>query len=126
MIGRVLVRTRGDDVAIVRLVGEHDLSTQPAVLGTLDAALAAGAHVIVDLSMAEFIDSAITNALAIAHQRAQPLPNQRVVSVVPPGPHFVTRTLELVGIDRLVPIYPTEDAALAALAYAEAGDLSRN
>jgi anti-anti-sigma factor len=52
-----------DDVVVVRLQGEHDLSTAPGLSGRLRGFVNDGYGVVVDVGEAEFVDLAVVRAL---------------------------------------------------------------
>lgn len=86
------------DVAIVTLVGEHDLATTDALAESLGSLLRAGHQLVVDLSEAEFIDSSVLNALieadGFARERGSSLVLQLGTTSV------VRRAIETSGILR--------------------------
>ncbi len=58
---------RGDgQVWVVTVTGEHDISNGAEIAAALDAGIAAGASIVVDLSRAEFIDSTVLGSLILA------------------------------------------------------------
>jgi anti-sigma B factor antagonist len=97
----------------VRVTGEVDLSTAPALNDALDAALAGtvGAFII-DLCDVDFFDS--TGITALLRSRAiLGRQDRQLVIVCPPGP--VRRIFEIAAIDDLLTIMDTREAAAAAL-----------
>jgi anti-sigma B factor antagonist len=99
--------------AIVRLPGEIDLTNADAIReGLLSALNQAAVALIVDMTATTFCDSAGITALVRASRRAAATgATIRLAASAPP----VLRVLTLVGIDRLIDIYPRVDAALASL-----------
>ncbi len=69
---RIDVTWHDTDIAIVSLVGEHDLSTSDELLNQLESLVRGREAVIVDLSAAEFIDSSVLNSLVRVSKLAQP------------------------------------------------------
>ena len=63
------VEQRGQ-IAVVQLVGEHDLSTQDQLGGAIDAAVQGDRDVVVDLRSASFIDSSTLQALVSGSRKA--------------------------------------------------------
>ena len=61
--GWVEIERPTQDVAVVVLHGEHDLSTADNLTSELDRLSATGVCVVLDLSAAEFIDSSIIGAI---------------------------------------------------------------
>jgi len=113
----------GDDVIMpapddkVRWVGQHAVIAMPAEIDVANTdeirqellpAVSLGAAVLViDMSETTFCDSAGVQAIIAAHKQAAATGTQ--LRLVAPG---VRRILTLVGIDQLVPLYPTLQAAL--------------
>ena len=86
--------------ALVRLVGEHDLVTGEE----LRTALAPiQGNVLVDLSECSFMDSTTISVVMADHQ-ARSREHRRLELLVPPENTYVTRTLEVCGVARLVPL----------------------
>jgi anti-anti-sigma factor len=88
---------------VVRLHGEHDVSSREALSAAL---LAAGAsnHVLVDLSQCDFIDSTLISTLLAAANQAQQRDGS-VELVVPAEANAVRRTLELANVQRVLPFH---------------------
>ena len=91
--------SRDGDAWIVELVGEHDLSTAPALVDALRRVDGRGpTQVVVDLAGARFIDSSVLAALVHAGEHVD-LVGGRVAVVAPAAGH-PRRVLDLVGLDR--------------------------
>jgi anti-anti-sigma factor len=97
------ITDRPAGIRVVTLVGDIDAAT----VGTLDAALATGERLVVDLTRVTFLSCAGVRSLLEANARAE-------VAVVLGG-HAVTRSLEATGADALLAIHPGVVAALAEL-----------
>ena len=98
----VLDETAGDVVVVV-VEGEHDIYTAPTLRERLEEALGRGGGIVVDLTAATFVDSAVRGALLDARRRALEADQGFVVCVgetVEPGVH---RILDITG---LVPVLP--------------------
>ena len=106
------VRSPQPHAALVVLAGEHDLYSADEVQQTFDQSLAIYEHLIVDLSAAEFIDSAILGVLLQTKQNAIEL--DRKFAVVLGTAPVVKRILEITGVVPLLNVVPTVEAALAA------------
>jgi anti-sigma B factor antagonist len=65
---------------------------------------------IVDMSGTEFCDSAGVHALVQAHKRSRSEGGEMLLVVSAPA---VLRVFEIIGIDHLIPSFPTLDQALA-------------
>jgi anti-sigma B factor antagonist len=113
MSGEQLPVTWSGRTAVVRLPAEIDLTGADVVREALLAALnQAALALIVDMTGTTFCDSSGITALARAARRATATgATLRLAATAPP----VLRVLNLVGIDRIIDIYPTVDAALASL-----------
>ena len=99
--------------AVVGLPGEIDLTIADGARGALLAALDRGAHgLVVDMTATTFCDSAgITALVRAARLAAANGATMRLAATAEP----VLRVLSLVGIDRLIDVYPSVDAARASL-----------
>jgi len=101
----------------LRWMGEQAVVTGPAEIDTINAgevrqALLAASHdatvLIIDMSGTTFCDSAGVQAIIDTYNQAAATRTQlRLVATE------VLRILTLVGVDQLIPIYPTLEAALA-------------
>jgi anti-anti-sigma factor len=70
-------------------------------------------HLIVDLHDTTYVDSAAVGLLALTSQ--QLIADERMLSLV--GPQGTVKTiLELANLDRMIPVFPTEEAAAASRA----------
>lgn len=113
MSGEKFPVTWSGRTAVVRLPGEIDLTRSDDVRETMLAALnQAALALIVDMTATTFCDSSGITALVRAVRRATATgATIRLAATAPP----VLRVLSLVGIDRLIDIYPSVDAAQASL-----------
>ena len=103
--GQIEVESRPADIpafaAVITLHGEHDLTTAPAVVETLRSV---AGNVLVELSHCAFLDSTIISALIAAAQEHER--NGRYLELLlTPGNETVTRTLDVVGLRRLIVIH---------------------
>ncbi|MFG2470475.1 STAS domain-containing protein [Streptomyces canus] len=106
-----MVRTDTDGITVLGLDGEIDHQS----VGGLTRALSVpdspeGRRVVIDLSRVTFMDSSGVNALIAAFQSAQAAQGWLRLVVVRGA---VLRTLQLVGLDTVVPFHPTLEDALA-------------
>jgi len=109
-----LQRVRG--VSVVSLCG-GDRSTGPALRAAVEQAAIDDARVVVDLTDADFIDSAVIQAIVDGHVRARDAAGSGYAMVIRPG-SFVARVFDLVGVTNLVPTFAYTDEAIASLAPA--------
>jgi anti-anti-sigma factor len=112
--GSIAVDRMSPSIWVVELRGEHDLSTVPSVHTELETIFAQGTTVVIDLSYATFVDSAVLNELIAAQRRVDADENERL-AVVAPRDGFPARVLDLVNLDRLLSIFETRAEALRTL-----------
>jgi anti-anti-sigma factor len=102
---------------VLVLHGEIDLRSAPALRGRLLRAAQSDAEaIVVDLGNTTFIDSSGLNILFSIRRRLEE--NGSQLALVADDPSLL-RTLQLTGLDRLVPIERTLGQALAHLDAAE-------
>jgi anti-sigma B factor antagonist len=103
----------GDGVcSVIRLAGEADITTTTALRDALAAAVAKRPHMIlVDMTALTFIDSAATQMIIRAYRLL--LPEGRRLVLIHPTP-TVARTLELIGVNRLISICDSVDEAVTS------------
>jgi anti-anti-sigma factor len=95
---------------IVSFPAEIDLTNAAPFGDQLLAAIRPGiAVVIADMSLTRFADSSAVRALLTAHDKAAA--GNAELRIVIPSPQ-VLRALEVLGVTRLLRIYPSLDAAL--------------
>lgn len=100
-------------LAVVTAPAEVDLTNADELREVLLSALNAGAPgLVVDMTTTTFCDSAGITALARAARRAAA--NESVMRIAVTAP-AVLRVLNLVGVDRLIDIFPSVPEALASL-----------
>jgi anti-sigma B factor antagonist len=98
--------------AVVALPGDIDYSNAAEINGHLAAAFGpAITTVIADLSATTFCDSSALRELVFAYKLAAASHTELRV-VVPAG--FVARLLSRTGLDRLLAVYPTLQAAMSS------------
>lgn len=99
--------------AVVTGAGEIDLTNADGLRDALLSALNAGAlGLVVDLTATTFLDSAGVTALVRTSRRAVASEATMRLAVTAPS---VLRVLNLVGIDRLLEVYPSVTDAVASL-----------
>lgn len=104
---------RSGRIAVVRLCAEIDLGVADELREALLSVLNQGVRALIaDMTATTFCDSAGITALIRAARRAAA--NGAVMRVAGVAPS-VLRVFTLVGIDRMIDIYPSVDAALASL-----------
>lgn len=116
-VGEVRRESGGDGIEVVELHGEHDLGTLPQVREAFEAAASGENALIIDLSSASFVDSSILGAVLDARRLAGEA--ERGFAVACDGAaEPVRRVLEVTGLAEELPVHPTREAALSALAGA--------
>lgn len=111
---------RSDGVAVVSLVGEHDLTTAQAFRDCIEAALSEGGGLVVSLSAAEFIDSSIIGVVLDAQRRAEEA-GVGFATVLEGGASPVRRVLEVTGLDSNLPVHATHQAGMEQASGGPAG-----
>lgn len=107
-----VVRTDADGITVLGLDGEIDhqsVSGLTRALAPADAA--AGQRIVIDLGRVTFMDSSGVNALIAAFQAARAAGGWLRLVVVRGA---VLRTLQLVGLDTVIPFHATLEEALAS------------
>lgn len=105
--------TWSDQTAVTIAAGEIDLANAGWLRTALVSAIDAGATgLVVDMTAATFLDSAGVAALVRAARRASATGSALRLAVTAPP---VLRVLDLVGLDQLVPVYPSVAQAVASL-----------
>lgn len=97
------------EVTVVRLVGEHDLSTSPDLIDVMDGVAGREAPVVIDLTGATFIDSTVLRAIFVGAEEGRAF----AVAAVPGTPP--RRLLDLTG---LTDVYAVADDLAGALEMA--------
>lgn len=96
---------------VVELPAEIDVTNSSQVHDQLVAAMGSGVDVvIVDLTATSFCDSSGVHAIMSAHQAAVSRGLQLRIAISADGP--VDRVLQLVGVSRVLPVYPSLSQAL--------------
>jgi anti-anti-sigma factor len=99
--------------AVVVASGEIDLTNADMLRDALLTALDAGARgLVVDMTATRFLDSAGVSALVRTSRRATATDTTLRLAVTAPS---VLRVLDLVGLDRLISVYPSVSEAVASL-----------
>ncbi len=108
----MLDQESGARMAVVRLPAEIDVSNADEAGEQLRTAIAPGVTILVaDLTATTFCDSAGIRQLTLAYDKAVASGAQLRLAVAEGG--LVERTVKLVGLAHLLPLYPTVEAALA-------------
>jgi anti-sigma B factor antagonist len=108
----LVVESRSGHV-LVRAVGELDLASAPNLTQAADDAFGDGYRLLLlDLSGVSFMDSTGLSALLAIHRDAGT--HQARAAIVAPSENAL-RVLEMLGVDQVLDIFDTVDAAVAEL-----------
>ena len=102
-------------LAVMRLLGEHDVSTTQALAERLSELLDSGSPLIFDLSDADFVDSAVVHLIEDADEKARAR-GVALAVVAPPDALTVRRLLEITGLVERIPVFPTRADAERGIA----------
>jgi anti-sigma B factor antagonist len=104
-----------DDVYVVRVAGEVDMSHEEELQAELRRAVEADTSgIVVDLTECEFIDSSAIRALLLSREEKKPEPGGESLAVAASSDQIL-RILSVMGLDQVLPIEPTVEQAAAAL-----------
>jgi anti-sigma B factor antagonist len=99
---------------VLSVVGELDVASAREFKEILLDVIATGPDaVIVDLASTTFIDSSGLAVLLTGVKRLRPREGCLVLATANPA---IAHSLQIIGLSDVLPIYPTREAALAALA----------
>lgn len=111
-IGQIRVQHHGADVCVVSLSGEHDLSNAESLRERLREVHRHGTRVILDLTNAAFVESAVLATIVDQARLAGRTPDDSFTLVAPHGSP-ARRLFELVGLSG-IPLTEALDTALPA------------
>ena len=98
---------------VVVLPAEIDVTTSEQVHDLLVAALAPGVDIVIaDMTGTSFCDSSGVHAIVFAHETVAAR-GAKLRLAVPPA-SSVRRVLEMIGVGRILPVYPTLQEAMDA------------
>jgi anti-anti-sigma factor len=104
-----------DDVYVVRVAGEVDMSHEEELQAELRRAVEAEAKgIVVDLTECEFIDSSAIRALLLSREESRPEAGSESLAVAASSEQIL-RILGVMGLDQVLPIERTVNEAAAAL-----------
>jgi anti-anti-sigma factor len=117
----ISVTLQDPEVAVVRLVGEHDAFSSTRLENELAQLLDEGRRVVVDLRDATFIDSQTLSVLLAGRHHAEQA-SLGYALVLPGDRHTqVHRLLELTRLGQTFAVFPTIERATAAARDGETG-----
>lgn len=108
---------RQDGVALIRLVGEHDMATATDLGDEIDEHVASGDGVVVSLMETEFIDSSIVRELYRSDKALQAQGRRLVLHVATAS--IVRRVLEISALSAALPCTGSLDEAFGLAAARE-------
>lgn len=111
--GTVEVEHPAPGLALVSVIGEHDLSTRPELTRALDEA-AAHSNVLVDLSECSFMDSSVIQVLLDTAQTLEAR-GEQLALVIPPDQGVVARVAHMTRLSEIVLIYPSHGTGLEGM-----------
>jgi anti-sigma B factor antagonist len=104
-----------ENVFVVRIAGEVDMSHEEELRGELRTAVAAEPKgIVVDLTECEFIDSSGVRALLLSRE-AQDSNDGHEHLAVAASSEQILRILSVMGVDRVIPVCPTVEEAAAEI-----------
>lgn len=99
-------------IAVLKVGGDIDLATVPALEAAIDEALVPRpTGLVIDLSEVGFLASAGLQALVATHNNVSPSAQFAVVA----NSAATSRPIQLTGLDQIFELYPTLDEAMAAV-----------
>jgi anti-sigma B factor antagonist len=105
-----------DDAYVVRVAGELDISHEDEVRSELRQAIEqANGGIVVDLTQCEFIDSSGVRALLLGWEKQQEENGEGNLLAVAAESEQILRILSVMGVDKVIPVKPTVDRAIAEL-----------
>ncbi len=102
-------------VAILCLTGEHEVYSTPRVARELDAVVAEGLSLVVDLTHADFLDSTLVVALLRARKEAEKRGARFAVVLDDSTGWSVRRLFDLTGLERVFEVTQDRERAVAAV-----------
>jgi anti-anti-sigma regulatory factor len=121
MRSAVEIKYAPPSLAIVALIGAHDLGEYQQLKAVFAAAAIRAPNVIIDLSRCALIDSTVM-AMLLDGESVVTRDHGRFVVALPEEPNPVTRLAELAQLAELVPTYVSVEAALASFQPVEIAD----
>jgi anti-anti-sigma factor len=105
--------SRHDDYATLTLKGEFDTFYCPALMQEVESLVESGLNLLIlDMRLVKFINSTALGAVIKAHKRCRAEGGDLMIAQ--PSP-FVRDVMSKVGIDKLITLYDTEEAATKAV-----------
>ncbi len=110
----ISVEQRGEELVIVHLTGELDISVTEPTGQRIAAAVPSSAHgVVIDMTGLDFIDSSGISMLFKVARRVGS--HRQQLRVVAPAGNAVARVLQVVEFERAAPVDADVDSAVAQI-----------
>ncbi|MEU1707868.1 STAS domain-containing protein [Streptomyces sp. NPDC005706] len=107
-----VVSTAADGITVVTVTGEIDHASAGPLVNALDVSgLADRPRVVLDMRQVTFMDSSGINVLLTAHRALSQTAGWLRLAGIPDS---VLRTLQIVGVDTVIPCHTTLHEALTA------------
>jgi anti-anti-sigma factor len=106
---------RDEDVLVIALAGEHDVSTRDSVWAPIDRALDARLAIVIDLRGAEFVDSVIAAIFLEARKKAKRENLGLGIVLADARENAVRRMFELSQLTRVFAVYASAAEAVVAV-----------
>jgi anti-anti-sigma factor len=97
-------------VALIALIGEHDISTRQLLFDAVERARQRP-RVVIDLAACSFLDSSILGVLFSAHAQCD-----RLAIVLPDSDNIVHRAVGISGVRDVIPVFETLEDAFRSVA----------
>jgi anti-anti-sigma factor len=110
-VARLSVDTHVPGIALVALIGEHELYNAPKLEERLGSLIAGGRSIVIDLTEADFLDSSIVGILLKSQKLAASSDVDYTVVLGKSTGQPVRRMFEITGLSHILPIVE-RDAAL--------------
>jgi anti-sigma B factor antagonist len=112
-MGLVHVDTSKPGIVIVALEGEHELYGALKLQQRLESLIDVGLSLVLDLTRTTFLDSSTVTVLLRARNRARKAGTRFAIVLDESSGNSVVRTFAVTGLDRILPVVPSREAALA-------------
>jgi anti-sigma B factor antagonist len=109
---RIEVDRSGDGVAVVVVIGEHDVYTAPSLRDQIQSVLKEQRPVVIDLTPATFVDSSVLRVLLEARRQAEEEGLGFAVALGEGEAEGVRRILDVTGLMKIFPVLPAREEAL--------------
>jgi anti-sigma B factor antagonist len=100
--------------SVVSLHADHDLSTADSLRSVLDSVREDGRPIVIDLSQATFVDSAVLGVLVSEHDQSKASGMPFSIVLGDPPSRSVQRLFELTRLDTVLNIVSTREQAFSA------------